>query len=84
MASREVSYLLYRCQGCRRIITKLQLISRWSAWEKAGIDSKGVCKCGSGRLSPTNASVWEELTSPAIWKLWLLEVVLPKLRRKAA
>jgi len=77
---REMKYWLYRCYGCRRIITKLQLQERWQAAEKSGVDTKGICICGGGKLSPTNASVFEELTTPAIWKLWWVGVVLPKVK----
>ena len=79
---REVRHLLYRCQGCKRVITKCQLIAAWERAEASGVDQKGVCVCGGGRINPTNASIFEELTSPAIWVLWWRDVVVPWLRKK--
>jgi hypothetical protein len=75
---RDLKFLLYRCQGCRRVLTKYQLAKFWDKAELAAAGAtKNLCKCGGGRVSPTNASLWEELTSPAIWKVWWLDVVLP-------
>lgn len=82
VADREMKYLVYRCNGCRRVLTKYQLIAAWDKAEANGADQKGVCFCGSGRVSPTNITTFEELTNLAIWKVWWLDVALPWLRKK--
>jgi hypothetical protein len=78
--SDRVRYLLYRCYNCQRLITKLEIIDRWEKAE-AGNPENGVCPCGSGKISPTNAKLWEELFLPRVWKLWWNEIARPKLAR---
>jgi hypothetical protein len=71
-------YLLYRCYKCNRLITALQMEARWAKAEedqkdiapKDRVNHPGICVCGSRHYSPTNATTWEELTTPAIWVLW--------------
>jgi DNA-directed RNA polymerase subunit RPC12/RpoP len=58
-----IRFPVYRCERCGRLVTRLAIRKAWAA---AG--SMAVCSCGSRRISPTNPSLWEELTSPAIWK----------------
>lgn len=50
-------YLFYRCRGCQKILTKLDI-------KAAG------CKCGFGQMSPTNLTFLEELQMilGALWK----------------
>ena len=82
MADRDLRYLIYRCQSCHRTLTKYQLDKVWGKAESVGNDTaKALCPCGGGRVSPTNPSLWEELTSPSIWKVWWLDVVMPRWRR---
>ena len=81
MSEREMKYWLYRCLACRRILTKYQLAAVWERAEKSGVDTKGVCVCGGGRVGPTNATIFEEVTNPHIWKLWWLDVFLPWVER---
>jgi hypothetical protein len=69
------SYLIYRCTQCKRILTKYQIQSRWEQAERTGEPIRGICACGSSRVSPTNATVWEELTNPHIWKVWWRDVL---------
>lgn len=45
----EMQYPFYRCSDCYRVVT----------WKH--ITSGSGCFCGSGRMSPTNLSVWEEI-----------------------
>ena len=80
--NREVKYLLFRCYKCGRLITKYQMLDIWQEAELADADVKGLCPCGSGRISPGNATVWEELTRPDVWLVWWLDVALPWLKRK--
>ena len=83
MPSDRLTYLVYRCVGCHRLLTKLEIIEVWESQEAAGITtgSKGICPCGSGKVSPTNAALWEEIFLPRVWRLWWHEIVLPKWRR---
>ncbi len=78
---RDLHHLIYRCTSCKRILTKYQLIKAWDAAEAAGDEQKGACVCGGARISPTNVTLFEELTRPSIWKVWWLDVVLPRLRK---
>ena len=52
--------LFYRCYLCKRIISKWDLARSYE------------CKCGHGKLSPTNLTIWEKfvqiLKHPATWK----------------
>jgi DNA-directed RNA polymerase subunit RPC12/RpoP len=84
----RLRHLLYRCYRCTRILTSLEIERSWAKGEKA---NEGVpvenqvahpqsCPCGSRHLTPTNASLWEELTRPSIWWLWYKRVFLPWLR----
>jgi len=82
MNKEDIRYLCYRCYICGRLITKLDLVRVWTAAEKAGVDQKSVCPCGSGKLSPTNPKLWEELLLPRVWRLWLQEVVWPWVKGK--
>lgn len=74
MSDREVSYLAFRCVGCGRLITKLELMDRWQKSELEGLSDHSVCPCGSRQLRPTNPKLWEELFLPRVWKLWWREV----------
>ena len=77
MDTSRLPYLLYRCITCRRLLTKLEIIGEWERLERTKEQTKGICPCGGSRISPANATVWEELITPRIWKLWWSEVVLP-------
>ncbi len=83
----RLRYLLYRCEKCNRILTALQIEARWAKGEKRneGRPTENqvhpqCCPCGSRHMSPTNATWFEEMTSPAILRVWLLRVVLPWVR----
>lgn len=80
MQTNRLQYLVYRCTACRRLLTRLDILDNWEASERTGVHL-GVCVCGGGRISPSNVTLWEELTTPRIWKLWWKEVVLPRFRR---
>lgn len=79
----RLRYLLYRCHSCGRLITSLQIEQGWIKAEKFN-EGKPVteqkhgdmCSCGSRHVKPSNATIWEELTSPAIWWLWYKKVFL--------
>jgi hypothetical protein len=43
----ENQNLIYRCQGCRRLITHKAI-------------SKGPCGCGMNKIHPTVPSYWEQ------------------------
>ena len=80
-------YLLYACHKCGRLVTCLQVEAKWAEAEKANIGCQpgeehhpNICVCGSRQLAPANASVWQELTSPAIWRLWWVKIARPYLR----
>jgi len=78
--SSRLTYLAYRCEKCGRLLTKLEMIEGWERAERDGISLKGVCSCGSGRVSPTNPKLWEEICLPRVWRLWWKEVALPWVR----
>ena len=50
----------YRCYLCNKIISK---------WD---LEANHECKCGHGKISPTNLTIWEKVVQvfkhPAIWK----------------
>jgi hypothetical protein len=71
----RLRHLVYRCEKCKRVLTKLEILARWEAAEKNKTPLHGACPCGGGRLSPTNLSIWEELTMPRVWVLWWKEVL---------
>lgn len=76
--SDRLSHLAYRCTKCRRLLTKLEIISTWEKAEREGV-SRGLCPCGGSRISPSNPTLSEELLLPRVWKLWFYEILLPKL-----
>src|SRR5947207_4395614 len=53
----------YRCKGCARLITKLEVL------EARAAGRVNLCPCGGRTISPTNATWWQELTLPRLWKL---------------
>ena len=80
-------YLFYRCERGHGV-TALQLEAAWVKAEKFNAEypmdvahHAEICFCGSRKISPSNPSIWEELTSPAIWKLWFLRVFLPRFQK---
>jgi len=85
MEHSTVRYYVYRCHRCHRILTRLQV---YDAWDKAaeldkqdGGTHAGICVCGSRHINPTNLSVWEEITSFQVWKLWWVEIARPWLKK---
>lgn len=68
-------YLCYRCVGCGKILTALQIERTWVRAERSGKESTSLCVCGGRQVRPTNPSLREELTNPFIWELWLRRVV---------
>ncbi len=52
--------LFYRCYLCKRVVSK---------WD---LEDNHECKCGHGKISPTNLTVWEKIVQmfkhPALWK----------------
>ena len=77
MSSRTTTYLCYRCLACHRLITRYDILR---AWEEA--KSAALCPCGGGKISPSNPTLWEEITLPRVWRLWWGEVFLPWLRKR--
>jgi DNA-directed RNA polymerase subunit RPC12/RpoP len=73
----RLPHLAYRCLACTRLLTRLEILAEWDRLERTQEQSRGICPCGSNRISPTNVSLWEELTIPRVWKLWWSEIVLP-------
>jgi hypothetical protein len=53
-------FFTYRCQGCRSIVTKLQVL----AMQKTG----DLCPCGSGQIKPCNL-VGLDWLLPRVWRL---------------
>jgi len=53
-------FMTYRCKGCTRLITKLQVIAMMTTGK--------LCSCGSGSITPCNISGVEWLL-PRVWKL---------------
>ena len=53
-------YYFYRCKGCTRILTKLQII----AMMKTG----NLCPCASGQITPCNPRGFDYLL-PRVWKM---------------
>ena len=83
VSSDRLKFPCYRCYRCHRVITKLQIVARWEEAEKDLTSTHlTICPCGSRHINPTNPSLFEELTTPAIWKLWYYEVFLPWLYKK--
>jgi hypothetical protein len=80
MVERRLTYLIYRCYACHRLLTHFEIEKRWQRAE-AGDPQNGVCPCGSGKISPSNAKLWEELFLPRVWKVWWKDIILPKLGR---
>jgi len=77
----ELRYLVYRCSGCRRVLTSLEMQERWSKSQTEGFKDNSICPCGSTKLIPSNPSLLEELTLPRIWKLWFKKVFLPRFKK---
>lgn len=82
MSTSRTSYLLYRCIACRRLLTRLEIVAEWERLERTKEPSRGICPCGSSRVSPGNATLLEELTTPSLWKLWWVEIARPALVAK--
>jgi len=53
-------FFTYRCKGCTRIVTKLQVIRMMTTGK--------LCPCGSGSIQPCNIAGLEWLL-PRVWKL---------------
>ena len=86
--SERLRYLCYRCHRCARLLTKLEILDKWTKYEAEneansglGKVKKALCSCGSQHIVPTNAKLWEELLLPRVWKLWWYEVFLPWVKR---
>src|SRR5574341_2679342 len=80
-ASERLPYQVYRCRDCHRPLTRLQIVAKWEEAERTGVPVLGLCRCGGGRvIKPTSVSLWEELTTPAIWRQWWVDSVRPWFR----
>lgn len=79
-SSDRLAYPCYRCYYCGQLLTRIQIVQRWEAAEDSGQSAVALCKCGSRHIVPTNPTLREEMTTPAIWKLWWVEVAKPALR----
>ncbi len=67
-------YLVYRCDACRRVITKLEMLEWRAAY--GGRGRGNVCLCGGGRIRPTNL-LPEERWKPRVVKLRLAVFASP-------
>ena len=79
-ADNRLRYLIYRCHACKRLLTHFEIEARWDR-AATGETHHGLCPCGSGRIAPSNATIWEEILLPRVWKVWWKDIVLPKLGR---
>jgi hypothetical protein len=70
-------YLLYRCDNCKSVVTRRQIMK---AWRRA--ESNAVCACGGAKIRPTNLIAGEWRRPRVIWT-WLLDVFIPTLRGQA-
>ena len=68
-------YLLYRCDGCKSLITKLEIMATRSAALEVPENNEGVrcvsaaiCPCGSAKFHPTNILPEEEDTLCSKWQ----------------
>ena len=59
-------YMVYRCKGCTRIVTKVQIIEMMTTGK--------LCPCASGQVTPCNLSGLDWLL-PRVWKLVLWELL---------
>ena len=66
--SDRLRFLLYRCYQCHRLLTHYEILKTWTKAE-AGDPQNGLCPCGSGKITPTNAKLWEELLLPRVWRV---------------
>lgn len=68
--SNRLRYPVYRCEKCKRLLTRLEIVRKW---EKAEAEpnitaSIALCVCGSGRISPTNLTQDEENRFGSYWQ----------------
>jgi hypothetical protein len=82
VSEERLPYLVWRCYGCGRLITRLEIYARWKKSEGDNYSDNSTCPCGSGKIAPSNPKLWEEVLLPRIWKLWWVDVFLPWLRSK--
>lgn len=68
--SNRLRYPVYRCEKCKRLLTRLEIVAKWERAEAAASQPATIalCACGGGRISPANPTLWEELTSPRLWR----------------
>jgi len=79
----RVRNFAYRCYKCGRLITSLEVLAAWRTSEgKDGLTHDPLCPCGSRHITPTNVTLWEELTLPRVWKLWYYRIFKPWLEAK--
>lgn len=77
----ELRYLVYRCSGCRRVLTSLEMQDKWGKSQADGHNDNSLCPCGANKVAPSNPTLFEELTLPRIWKLWFKKVFLPRFKK---
>lgn len=78
----RLEYLVYRCTGCGRLLTCLEIVATWEKSEREGLTQNGICPCGSGHIRPTNPKLWEEILLPRVWNLAYQKVFKPWLKKK--
>lgn len=68
--SNRLRYPIYRCEKCKRLLTRLEIVRKWEKAEAQPnkVATVSLCICGSGRISPANPTLWQELTSPRLWR----------------
>ena len=61
-------YYAYSCKGCKRVVTKLQVLAMMRG------DAARICSCGGGQISPCDISGTDWLL-PRVWKLALYKIL---------
>jgi hypothetical protein len=77
--SERLRFYAFRCNSCKRVITKRQILAKWQKYDKSRIPISGLCKCGGIHIRPTNLTIWEEITNPHVWAMFFTEILPKKL-----
>lgn len=66
MSESVIRFPVYRCEKCKGLITRDEIRAAWARGSSPS--DLAVCRCGSRRFSPTNLTLWQELTSVKVWR----------------
>lgn len=58
--AKRLDHPLWRCNVCGTLLTELEIVEKWEAAEAKVVEDASLCKCGSGRIRPTNLTEEEE------------------------